>query len=149
MTRIPKAHTIAVRFAGAGGQSVDVERRNRRKTAVQVQRETAEIMDKNPPTGGVTVTAAMLRVLHACAVDSTQRGKGGRFLSVEDDQARAGALREAPDLFKDSYARAKAAGVRNPRRRARERTAELLYARVIELGGNPPSIETIRKKWKY
>jgi hypothetical protein len=78
------------------------------------------------------------------------QGRGRGSLSDKDELARAAAMAEAPAFHRRYLAEAKASGAhRNPRSWAREKTAEDVRRRMIELGvRSPPAIATLVKRMK-
>ncbi|HEY3222799.1 MAG TPA: hypothetical protein VGJ76_03275 [Pseudolabrys sp.] len=131
-----------VTFAGAGELTAGNKWRSLRETLEYVFGEYLKLADTLPkPIGGIIADCARRGLRKG-------QGKGRSFLSTEDKLARERAMKEAPALYAKYFAEAKATGAhRHPRRWAREKAAEAVRQRMIELGvAKPPAVTTIMKK---
>jgi hypothetical protein len=140
---VGEVHYATAVFAGAGGLKV--------KCLSRVETRLAIVAEFAALASTLGLPPGMATVVLACAADGVRvkQGRSGRFLSPADKDARAIAKKEAPAVFAAFLAEAKGTGMRYPRRWAREKTAEVCWQQVRKLGGNPPSIKTIAKKWKF
>jgi hypothetical protein len=143
----PRIHVIGpgeVSLAIGIAMTVDTKHQGRVETRQRtVEEYIANWADLLPPPMGA--------ILASCARAGVRpgQGKGRAFLPQANKLARETVLKEAPEIFQQHFAEAKASGAhRSPRKWARERTAEVLHQRMRELGvKTPPAIATILK-WK-
>ena len=146
-----------ISLAGSGGMRVGSKRRKRLQMRQLHVEEFAKLVADAEARGDDAVRPPLplplAKAIVACAVNGVRphQGRSGAFKSQADEDARETAVREARErgLCRQYLADANATGTqRNPRSWARQKTAEDVRQRMIELGvRSPPDVATIMK-WK-
>ena len=130
--------------AAGSSARINSNRRGRIETRQCAVEEFLKIVDTLPQPMGAIVAE--------CARAGIRRGQGrsGAPKSLAEKTACETAMGEAPQFFRQYLAEAKASGTHlHPHRWAKEKTAEAVRRRMIELGARkPPAVATIKKRMK-